>query len=300
MRPSRRRSGSGRHMPNTNEPPESTTETRTDGAPEGAEQPANETPPQYVTRAEFDSLRGLIETSQASLNESLRALAANRAAGNAPSPVVTEQPIEDVSDEEIQRAQEEGRPIGPLMRKAAAAAAERARRSMAAEVAPVRATGEKSLTAIAKRLARQDMPFYEDVKAELDPVLATLPPASQADPDQLVAAYDYVSGLIRRTQPERWQKIEERERAKALRQAGGTAGTQTPGNAGSGREVSRETAGKLTPETVFSTDTLGHLKEIGKRGKSFEEFVESLPPRADGTRWTPEEYLRETVESGNA
>jgi hypothetical protein len=210
-----------------------------DAAAPSATAPAAAAAPAGVSREDFDAFQRAFnerwEERERSFNETLRvALAAARPAATPDA----EPAIDDVSDAEIDAAIAEGRPVSPLIRKAAAAGAERLlrpeRKALRAELDQLRAVGLGNISALAES-AITALPYYTDYKREIDAAVAELPDHMRANVAARRECYNLVIG---RHTPE----LVEKARQESLR-AGRDTATETGTQGGAtGREVGGTTA----------------------------------------------------------
>lgn len=112
----------------------------------------------------------------------------------APSPV-TEPQIDDVADEDFERAIEAGGAgAAKVVQKRLAAEAERMRRNLISEhIAPLQQFGVHSLSSLALKEV-QSLPYFGSYKGEIEEILKSMPPASRTNPEAVKGVYDFVIG----------------------------------------------------------------------------------------------------------
>ena len=245
------------------------------GVQQGQEgQSGGQQEPPKTVEVPVDFFANLGETLQ-NINQKLDFVA--KSAEPAPPPPPPPPEIKDVSDadyyEAIADANRSGdytkvREMDAIRRNATE---ERAVRRIEERVGPQLTEGARAISQLSSSVLRSEMPFYDDLKDEIEAELGKATPEQRANPDLMRAAYHYVVG--RNT-----DKIIDLEMQRRLRQGEvvipGTPGTGA-GDRQQGAAEGQGAAGEAAPPytEVLSKDSVDALKAVGKTG---DDYARSL------------------------
>jgi len=160
---------------------------------------AKATPPAAdpaVSQTDFKAFASSVLDTLQSMQGGFNALASARHAGQDTPPA--EPAIEDVTDDEVAKAVEDGdaRRVAQLIRKAATAASERSTRALKkSAVEPLQTYGVSAIASLATRAAKADMPHYDRFKKEIDDAIAKLPLEARLNPDSIAYCHHVIVGL---------------------------------------------------------------------------------------------------------
>jgi len=219
----------------------------------GTEEQKSTAPPQFVPAEEFKLFQQTITQSLETLNEGIRAIAANRVAGNAPGPthaepdMTEEQYLEAIDNRDtktIRRYQEQ-----------------REAKLRATYIDPLQALGLDSIAGLTKEMTVRRMPHYEKYKKEIDGYIALLPAASKLNPEAHMIAYRAVVG-------QHVDEIVEESRQKTLREQSDPANAGRPGGT-TGRDTGGGKGKVPTVEEKFGADASEALRSVGRDEEGF-------------------------------
>lgn len=172
--------------------------------------------PNYVTADQFMALRGAVEAQAAQQNRLLEALIAQQQ--QAAQPAQAPEP----DDEAIAAAYANGT-LGKTFKQLVDRRVDRVIRE---HVEPLRAQGEAAIANLTLEVAKSKMPYFEQVRGDMEAFLSQMPTGVRANPQALQIAYDSAVG-------KNFKRLAEAETEGKLRQmagaTGGVAGTALPG-----------------------------------------------------------------------
>lgn len=216
------------------------------------------TPEPSVSKDQFDAL----SASVARLNETFSSYLEFQ---QRPAVPMGPPPIEEVSDEEIDRALSEGRGAASFRKMVQG----EARRQLQG-IAPMLQQGIESLSHLSMRSAgRYDQPYAKEYAGEIEKELSRLPVETRANPTAMAEAWNYAYGKVLAGHI---GDIQQRERETAIRQA--TAGHP---EGRSGGRVTISTPGGGEMELPSLEDVVGgrELQNILRRHGSADGFARS-------------------------
>lgn len=216
-----------------------------------------------------------------------------------PKPVV-DAPIDDVSDEDIESAVRDGRPIAPLLRRRQAAERARIEREL---VAPLRAQGAAAIGSVA-RLAADKLEHYVRFKKEIDSLVEdyTKQSGMVATPEMYERAHEIVTGrhfkeLVAEDREAQIRRAQE-DANKGLEPTGGR-NEPAPKEAANLRELlggndfellnrKQRASRKNDDEILRDMGYRGGFKDFVTERKELEALDEELPSLGLDRDWDPQ------------
>jgi hypothetical protein len=241
-------------------------------ADQAAEPVATPAVPTFVPADEFKQFQATISSALGGINEGLRAIAADRQARS----VTPQAPIEDVSDEEIERALSEGRGA-QTFRKMVRAERERLVRE---EIAPLRTQGLQAISSLTQDAVLSQKAHYDRFREEINDVIGRTDPTLRTRRETYEAAYRIVVGA-------HTDELVDEAREAALR--GPKEVASEPGGR-SGRIAGRG-GPTLTVVESMGADSDAALRAKGQTG---EDFARRLGYKS----WADYAALKEAQENG--
>lgn len=211
--------------------------------------------PQYVTRDDYDRLAGLVATIQQSVNAGFDALAAQRQTRHEPEPT-----IEDVTDEELEEALNQGTGAQKFRKMVNAAAARLAKD----QIEPLRAEGQQAIAGLVKQTATQNLPHYKKYQKEIDEYVDRLPANQRLNPEVYEIAHNIVVGK------HVTEIVNESVESFKRGSGGGAPHVNTPGGQG------RSTVGFQPSGTITKPPSTEQAGLLADRGDSPDQFAMKL------------------------
>lgn len=234
------------------------TYTLTDEVEDGQETPATPEPNKDVLalKEEILGLKGAL----GEIRDTFSAVVAETRRSQVPP---TASPaIDEVSDDELDRAITTGEGAAKTLRRLVAAERERIRRE---DVDPLRNYGVGMFSNLTMRQIKGEMPHYERFKKDIDAQLAAMPPETRANPEAVKYIYNSVVG-------ENMGVLIQDEVEKQLRQKADTTATTDAASGGRSR-VNPKKDEPLNAEEVFGREAMQSLRAVNRDP---EQFVKSL------------------------
>jgi len=226
--------------------------------------PVTETPKtEYVSRDDFTRFLDRFET----LHDNVSSFFARQNVPSHAAPVAPTVPsIDDVSDDEFEKAVNEGGPgAATVVRKRMKAEAARASQSLAQELNTIKSHGLSSIAHLT-RSQLQAKPLYARYKKEVDQALDALDPVLQTNPQVLDSVYAMVIG-------QHAEEIAQEKVQEALRNV--PVPTEEPTS--KTRYVSKKGEKIPTPEDVWGKDGMDALESRyqSRSEAAVERFINS-------------------------
>jgi hypothetical protein len=223
------------------------------GGPGGGEK--KDPPAQsWVPSEEFKQFQATMLQQFETLNSAVQSLA--RAPSAAPAPVATKPRI---TEEQYEKAVQEGdaKTIDGYINQKIDDVRSR-------DIVPLQASGMDAIAGLTREIVLDKLPHYKRFKGEIDKYVENLPPAAKMSPVAYKIAHDAVVGqhhddLVK----------EATEAAIRKAQAEGGGGSNTPGDAGSGRQTGGAKGKTPTAKEAFGDDAAFALSSVGKDEESF-------------------------------
>ena len=226
-------------------------------------------PPTFVPTEDFKAFQQTITSTLNTMSESLRALTANRQAGNAAAEAAEAR----ITDEQYETAVTTGDP-----KTIRAYLDQRDRDFKRAYIDPLEQTGLGAVAELTRASALAGKPLYTRFRSEVDQYIDSMPPASRLNPKLHQLAYEAVVGRHH-------DELSREATEAAMRQA-----TQDPKAAGSiGRSTSRAAGAGGSSEVPDAKELFGAEAAIEVASKGGED---AFARRLGYDGWA--DYLKKT------
>jgi len=153
--------------------------------------------PDFVSKADFDALKQKLDAFESQSGGNYGPQPPTPPAPSGPSfdeQIATYDKSLEAIDAQIDAAQEDGKPIGALLRQRDKINSAKVRLEVSREIDPKLAAGMQTIDYLSGEVTRSKMPHLDIVKKDYDAQLSSLSPAERMNPQIRQAAYNIAVG----------------------------------------------------------------------------------------------------------